>query len=758
MKTLRHTEFERRVSTRAWTIAVLLAVIVMLTTAQYLVGRSWYAQGFDEAERADLLMRARHAQVIVDTARKSLLSTAADYAVWDATVTYARGGEPDYATNNWQFKTLDRFAIDAVVIVNAADRVLLAREVDRAARGERTLAAVHPIVRSVSPGGQVRDLTSSEGEASGYTVVGQGAFIWASTPVRLSGDTGPIHGYVWLFRSLGADFNAMAGTAAGASLQFERELGGRAVARMPLNPADLRYDLSTARAATVNFIIESLPDGSRLRATVAAPRPLLGTVRRLSQYTLLTNLAIGALLAILAVTMLHHRLLRPLENLVRRLGDIGARDDSAMRIDVPARNDEIAAVIQAVNTMLATIASKRDAETARDAAIEANRLKSEFLAVMSHEIRTPMNGVLGMLELLSRSSLDEQQHDRLQIASNSATSLLELLNSILDLSRLEAGRMELEIQPVDIRNLIAKVCELFEPRAAEKGLWLRSELPPGLAEAYKVDGGKLRQILGNLVGNAVKFTERGGITVRVSCGASGREGQQLDIEVADTGIGIAPGQLGAVFEPFVQEHGGIARRYGGSGLGLSISKRLADLLGFSLAVRSVVDSGTCFTLSALLETAAVERRAAQPERLQRLGLHVLVAEDNDVNRALICAVLDMLGCTYQLSRDGREAVTAFQALAPRFDAVLMDLNMPHLDGLEATRQIRALEARVPGGGAARVPIIGVTASAMAGDRELCLQAGMDDHVAKPYRIEELRAVLQSWRSTACHNLQGSLVG
>ncbi|NUP97267.1 MAG: response regulator [Planctomycetaceae bacterium] len=368
----------------------------------------------------------------------------------------------------------------------------------------------------------------------------------------------------------------------------------------------------------------------------------------------------------------------------------------------------------------------------------SNRAKSEFLANMSHEFRTPLNGIVGMTELLSETHLTVEQRECVDMTRSSATHLLALISDILDLSKIEAGKVTIEKLPIRVRGVVGNVGMLMSRLAAAKGLPLTVEIAPEVPEWIEGDPTRLRQVLLNLTSNAVKFTEKGGVQLTLRPGPTRRT---LQFEVRDSGIGIAPDKLGAVFEKFTQADATTTRRFGGTGLGLSIVRELAQLMGGDVRVASKVGEGSVFTLELpLVETVAEERGCTEScEPTLRAGLRVLVAEDNAVNWRVLEVQLRRLGCLPELAPDGEQAFQ--RAQAADFDIVLMDCQMPVLDGFEATRKIRALA-----GPRGQVPIVALTANALTGDRDRCLSNGMNGYLTKPVRREDLARVLGSLTS------------
>ena len=393
------------------------------------------------------------------------------------------------------------------------------------------------------------------------------------------------------------------------------------------------------------------------------------------------------------------------------------------------------------------VAAERALVEAKAAAEAANRAKTDFLANISHEIRTPLNGVIGIVDALARTPLSAEQAEMVGLIQNSGATLERLVSDFLDIAKIEAGQLRLEHRPFDLGQTLRPCIEIMRHRAEAKGLTLRVEgldaATPGAGGRFQGDGTRISQVIGNLLSNAIKFTAAGGVTLRVRAEPAGDE-TALTFEIEDTGIGFDADHATGLFGRFHQVDASISRRFGGTGLGLSICRSLVEMMGGEIAAASTPGVGSRFTVSLRLPDASPappqDPRAAPTAPIETDGapLRVLLVEDHPTNQRVAQLILATQGAEVTTVNDGLEAIDAFRSGA--FDVVLMDMQMPRMDGLAATRALRALEAQ---SGAARTPIIMLSANALTGHREQTLEAGADLHVAKPITAANLLAGIQA---------------
>ncbi len=533
---------------------------------------------------------------------------------------------------------------------------------------------------------------------------------------------------------------------------FHRTSGG---ACPPEPRGGVRHD-----AAGLTMGLPVIADGVRagtlvLRAGAQPATAVLHEYWLIAPSILLLGLVVAAITAVVAKSKISAPILE-IATVAQRIAQTQGFDG---RVPVNSA-DEFGVLAHSLNTMLEEI-GRRDAERAEDRrkleqqvaernrvnaellyaidkAEEASRLKGEFLANMSHEIRTPMNGILGFTQLTLSTKLTEEQRDYLDTVERSAEALMQLLNDILDVSKIEAGRMELDRAPFSMRECVESSTRTMFAAAQQKGLELGCDVDPQLPDRLVGDENRIRQVLLNLVGNAIKFTDAGFVRVAVDMQQGPDSGLIAHFSVCDSGPGIPADKQSIIFEPFRQADGSTTRRYGGTGLGLAISTGLVDIMGGRIWVESRVGSGSTFHFTApftLGEALPPPRAAAPSAAMECAPLSILVAEDNLVSQKLVTALLKERGHAVTLAGNGLAVLDL--AEGRDFDLILMDIQMPDMDGLQATAEIRQREDHT----GKHIPIVAMTAHAMAGDRERCLDAGMDGYIAKPIHPGELMALI-----------------
>jgi len=474
------------------------------------------------------------------------------------------------------------------------------------------------------------------------------------------------------------------------------------------------------------------------KLTLQVRRPALTPL--LPQFFALTAALLfgGIGVALFLARGMAHRVIAPVQLLSDKMHEV-AEGGSFQPVEVMAQDELFRSLTNSFNHLLGKLGQReddlkramRDLETARDAANAANVLKTQFLANMSHEIRTPLNGVLAMAEVMSMGDLEPVQRDRLGIIRQSGNLLLAVLNDVLDLSKIEAGKLSLIKEDFELEPALNATAETFQVMAGGKNLGFSFEIAEEAKGWWRGDSDRLRQIVGNLLSNAVKFTPQGAVSVHVD---TNPETQALRLVVKDTGVGIAPEKLPALFEKFTQADNSATRRFGGTGLGLAICRELTQMMGGSIHVESVEGQGSTFTVELPLgrgEATAAESEATADNSYDR-NLRLLAAEDNPTNQQVLAAVMESLGIDIDIVGDGKQAVDAWKVGG--YDLILMDIQMPVMDGIDAAREIRAVESAEK---RKRTPIVALTANALTYQVDEYMAAGMDGHVAKPIEIAKL---------------------
>jgi signal transduction histidine kinase/CheY-like chemotaxis protein len=715
------------------TIAVLVATFCALAVGQYVAARSWYGGTVDAAERRDALGRARLADRVLTWQIEDMRRSARDNAAWDDAYEFLAGRKPDFMVLDWTPEIFTNLSVDVVAFVAPDGRIVAIRAFDA---GREQLSAPPPgIAAAVAPAGLIGRRLGAATYAAGFTAVDGAYYAFGAAQVTHTNGSGPPDGQLFLLRALSSQVAATLERLGAGGLALRARPAGSAprTAGSALDAAALAVDDHDEQRLVLSFPVGALGDGSELAVELESPRPVHAAAREAARALLVSTIVAGALVALLVFLFFDRFLLRPLKAIAARLVAIGRSGDASARLPAPARLDEIGTVARAANEMLAELEeAKRGADAARDAALAASRIKSEFLARMSHEIRTPMNGVLGMTELLGRTELGARQRKFCDTIHRSAVTLLEIINDILDFSKIEARRLELAPISCDLGALIEETLELLSPRAHARGLELVLDLAASLPPVVQVDPVRFAQVLTNLVGNALKFTERGEVVVRVAASPDADGRARVSCAVTDTGIGIAPDALGRIFEPFSQADASTTRRFGGTGLGLAITHQLVELMGGTLEVTSSPGHGSTFAFAVPLATTPVPVALPRPPLLRHLT--ILVADGNASCREVLVRQLAAEGARV-FECDGSGLGAALAAAGGTVDIAIVEPTL----ATPAGGIVAALGA-APACREARIVMIAASGDAIA-ELESGTSPAIAAYLTKPVRRSLLYATL-----------------
>jgi signal transduction histidine kinase/DNA-binding response OmpR family regulator len=680
-----------RHSLRFATLAVLLASFVVLAAGQYSLARWWYGRSLGEAEAHGELMRARHAQALIADLLDNLGRTAWDQATWDDSYTFMQGTNPGFPQRNLAQDFFVTWRVDAVAFVRLDGSLVHASGFDFQA--QRTTPPPAGLASALTSRGAIGEHLRLEERAAGLALLDGRVYAWGSAPVLMTGGKGNPLGYFLLLRELGPDFEHTAGARLGSTLRVAvlAEPATQTPPRAPGEAGEFRLDTTDDQELRVTLPLGPADARHTVALMLATPREVHAAAVRATTVLFWTTLLTGLAASLLALFFVEQRLLRPLHVASAGLAEIGDSGDLSGRLAPPGHDDEMGVLVRAANHMLAQLEeSRRAGELARDAAVVASRVKSDFLARMSHEIRTPMNGVLGMTELLQRSQLNARQRKYAETIHRSADSLLDIINDILDFSKMEAGRLELQPVIFDLVAEVEETVELLAGRAHAKGLELVTVIAPGAPEYVVADPVRLRQVLTNLLSNAIKFTEHGEVVARIDARPQSTRRTLLTFAVADTGIGIPETARGQIFDAFTQADASSTRRHDGTGLGLAIAKQLVELMGGRIEVDSAPGQGATFRFA--IEAGLPAEPIARARLPDLAGLRILIADDNAASRMVIGEQLRHSGAEVRAVGDGE---LALRELSERCDVLLLDDHMPEPGGIGLLPVLRA-DARLKG--------------------------------------------------------------
>ena len=736
-------------SLRKKIVLCLLAVVAMSVLLTSGVLWKFVYPTFDALQKNAADSDLSRVELALEGVATTIDTTVLDTAEWDESYAFVQGQNTEhFIESNLQFDWYLEMNIHLVAFFNAEGKLIFGKYIEPDTGLPAPIDEI--LLAPLGPNDPVVQHTDIMDGVEGLLHTKQGPILIASRPVLTSMGMGPIAGTIIMGRLLDADglLSIQEQTDAVFSLIFVSEGEGspedRAIAELAL--AEGVAHSENPETHFTHKIIRDIYGNPSYMLRVETPREIAAVGLNALQLALVLFM-LTALFPVASIWVLIQRLvIVPVTGLGGHILRLRATGDLSQRIETQ-RVDEFGTLADEFDALTGDLeAARQEMQKSRDSALELARLKSEFLATMSHEIRTPMNGVIGMTEMLLAGDLPGKQRRYAETIQSSADGLLAIVNDILDFSKLESGSATVDRREFGMVALVDETIRTFAGAALASNVALTHDVAPDLDASFEGDSNRLRQLLINLIGNAIKFTIRGQISVRVSVKSAVEDEYRVRFEVRDTGVGIAAENLEHIFGSFAQADSSTTRNFGGTGLGLAICKTTVELLGGEIGVESEFGVGSTFWFVVPLKRtgaapAAIDQISeASDTRVKRFEADILLVEDNAVNELVALAMLEHLGCHADTASDGQEALAV---LAERsYDLILMDCQMPVMDGFAATAEIRRRERESRA--KARVPIIALTANAVEGDRERCLASEMDDYLSKPFREQQLIDVLMRW--------------
>jgi len=735
-------------------VFVFLCLGFVFAIGTYAGLRSVISPTFEEFERESAeqnLSRIRNAMAAELTA---LDIVNREYSEWDHTYDFMLGQRDQYVEENLHIPYLESIGVNLMVFVDLSGQILWGAMVDETYAVELSIEEEfgHPI--SIEQ--FLLPRSGDVAELNGLLHARTAPLLISSLPIVNSAGDRPSAGVFIMAKFLDENLVAAIADRAGVDVTLY-DTNDAATPHRILSLVDRLADLPssthwehTEDFVTTNEVLDDIYGTPSFLLEVKTPKTITEIGSNTVDAAMLFLLAATAIFLLVAWIFMRRLIVGPVATLTQHILKIRKTGDLDQKLETD-RKDEIGLLAKEFGQLARKLSmAQKELEAARDQAVAVSQAKSEFLARMSHEIRTPMNGVLGMIELLNTTPLEDTQKRYAQTIYESADSLLDIINDVLDFSKMEAGRLRLEQINFDLNAFLSDTAESLENLAHQKGLSLECEHPEGPALAVRGDPFRLRQILTNLIGNAIKFTETGSVSLRATVADDDAEYKFIRFDVIDTGIGIAHEKRKIIFDSFAQEDGSTTRRFGGTGLGLAISKQLVEMMDGDLSVVSEPGQGSEFSFTLRMRSSSgsefstsarlLQRGAFKPKEnsitIRPLQGRVLLGEDNAVNQEVALGMLSAMGVEVVVAKNGNEVVEQFSS--DSFDIVLMDCQMPILDGFQATQAIRKIESTE---NLKPVRIVAVTANALAGDKDICISSGMNDYLSKPFTSEQLYRIL-----------------
>lgn len=730
-------------------ITVLVLIAALYTTMQMVLGR-----GLVQLEEKYTLKSVEQAVNALENRLHELDTKLVDWAYWDDTYEFVQTLSSSYKKANLQDSTYTMLKINLMIFVDAKGEILHARYIDLETQQEMSFPA--ELTERIHSGRLSLLSDDPESQFRGILRLREGALMLAGRHVLTSNGDGPSVGMLFMGRFLDA-----------AEVEHFCELTRLNVEMFEAGSPELPEDVMSvsglltpgARAAVrvldKNKVagyhrVDDADGNPGVIIKVSETRDIYYSGRSSVWFVIWALVIGGVVMGVIMVFLLRWLVISRVAFLSAKVSHVRTSGDLSQRVEM-AGEDEISALADEVDGMLQSLEeTQTQLRHAKDEAETANRTKTEFFAKVSHEIRTPLNAIIGMTELLVQTPLSPVQKEMADSVDSAGRILLNTINDILDISKIEAGKLVLSCVPMDVREVVRSTANLMKARALEKKVDLKTVIPEALPKVMG-DSARLGQVLLNLVSNALKFTHEGQVVIRVFVLEQDDKLVHTRFEVEDTGIGITEENMKKLFNPFVQVDGSNTRKYGGTGLGLAICKQLVGLMHGTIGVKSTEGKGSvfwfvvpfpCCTGEQLRDYVPDGLPASVREAAATLSSQpmdpILVVEDHPVNRNLASMQLTKLGYPAEFAVHGREAVEKYRQ--GKYTVILMDCQMPEMDGFEATREIRKLERET----GVHIPIIAMTANSMEADRERCIMSGMDDFVSKPVRLDKLSEVLNKW--------------